>query len=503
MRTRDTTCESARPTVGPRLAGVGGLVDAVALHDVAAQGDLPHPDEHDVGVRLRDGDGADRRTSDLAVGHGLPRGRRRPWSSRARRRPPRSSPRTGGPATRPPPASVRHGSGRCCATSRPRTRRPAPRVRRRPRSRACEGLAGSLARSMRPDAAQREGGWRTAGPGERDGKAQRCGHLSSPENAHRASAGPARLGGTGSGRPTRRASDSPSTPETPRSRRVAAKGGPRAMPRASDLCDTAPDGRSRGPAVPDIQRIDASLLRIQPARRRPARGPARPRRAVDGAGHQPTRRRAHAARREGPGRRGADVAAAVRRPVAPVGGCGPGAGRSPSASWAAAQVVSEQNFALGALAVAHASSRSRRPRRTSARCCVPSTSRWRTLCAAQRAELTRLLAPLRADVATARSRRNCGTSSRTADCCSRAACGSGCSPRPARAVGSGRPADGTGERPQGLARDTGTGLGEPDGVEPHRPLTRRRSLHRTNDPRPCRRTSAPSRTRCSDVRWNW
>ena len=45
--------------VRPRLAGVGRLVDAVALDDVAAQLGLAHADVDDVRIRLGDGDGAD------------------------------------------------------------------------------------------------------------------------------------------------------------------------------------------------------------------------------------------------------------------------------------------------------------------------------------------------------------------------------------------------------------------------------------------------------------
>src|SRR5207247_6709240 len=58
--------------MGPRLAGVGRLVDAVARHDVAADARLARADEDDVGLRFRDGDGADRRAPDLAVGDGRP-----------------------------------------------------------------------------------------------------------------------------------------------------------------------------------------------------------------------------------------------------------------------------------------------------------------------------------------------------------------------------------------------------------------------------------------------
>ena len=58
--------------VRPRLAGVGRLVDAVARLDVAADARLAHADEDDVRDRLRDGDRADRRARDLAVGDRRP-----------------------------------------------------------------------------------------------------------------------------------------------------------------------------------------------------------------------------------------------------------------------------------------------------------------------------------------------------------------------------------------------------------------------------------------------
>ena len=59
--------------VRPRLAGVDRLVDAVALHDVAADARLAHADVDDVGVGLGDGDRADRGAVNLAVGHRRPR----------------------------------------------------------------------------------------------------------------------------------------------------------------------------------------------------------------------------------------------------------------------------------------------------------------------------------------------------------------------------------------------------------------------------------------------
>ena len=85
--------------VRPRLAGVGGFVDAVARHDVAADARLAHADVDDVGVRVGHGDGADRRALDLAVGDRRPASRRRRSSSRGRRRRRRSSASFGRPFT--------------------------------------------------------------------------------------------------------------------------------------------------------------------------------------------------------------------------------------------------------------------------------------------------------------------------------------------------------------------------------------------------------------------
>ena len=53
--------------VGPFLATVHRLVDAVAGHDIAADARLAHADVNDVGVRLGDRDGANRRAGNLAV----------------------------------------------------------------------------------------------------------------------------------------------------------------------------------------------------------------------------------------------------------------------------------------------------------------------------------------------------------------------------------------------------------------------------------------------------
>ena len=56
----------------PLLAAVGGLVDAVALDDVAAQLRFTAADVDDVGIRLAHGQRANRRAGDLAVGHRRP-----------------------------------------------------------------------------------------------------------------------------------------------------------------------------------------------------------------------------------------------------------------------------------------------------------------------------------------------------------------------------------------------------------------------------------------------
>ena len=63
-----------QPHVRPGLPGVGRLVDAVALHDVAAQADLAHADVDRVGARLGHGHRADRRARELAVGDRAPVG---------------------------------------------------------------------------------------------------------------------------------------------------------------------------------------------------------------------------------------------------------------------------------------------------------------------------------------------------------------------------------------------------------------------------------------------
>ena len=66
------TCVSVEADVRPRLAGVGRLVGAAALNDVAADVRLAGADVDDVGIRGGDGDRADRRVVDQAVGHRLP-----------------------------------------------------------------------------------------------------------------------------------------------------------------------------------------------------------------------------------------------------------------------------------------------------------------------------------------------------------------------------------------------------------------------------------------------
>ena len=115
-RSRRTSREA---DVRPRLAGVGGLVDAVARHDVAADARLAHADEDDVGVRLGDRDRADRRAVDLAVGDRRPRAAavgRLPQAAAGLRR---STPPSAVPSRPRPRSSGRRGRGRCCATERP------------------------------------------------------------------------------------------------------------------------------------------------------------------------------------------------------------------------------------------------------------------------------------------------------------------------------------------------------------------------------------------------
>src|SRR5258708_2221962 len=56
----------------PGLTSVSGLVDAVAMRDIAANGRLAHADVDHVGVGGRDGDAADGGASEVAVGDVLP-----------------------------------------------------------------------------------------------------------------------------------------------------------------------------------------------------------------------------------------------------------------------------------------------------------------------------------------------------------------------------------------------------------------------------------------------
>ena len=58
----------------PGAAGVGGLVDAVALHDVAAKLGFAHSDVDGVGVGRGDRDGAHGGAMDLAIGDRAPGG---------------------------------------------------------------------------------------------------------------------------------------------------------------------------------------------------------------------------------------------------------------------------------------------------------------------------------------------------------------------------------------------------------------------------------------------
>ena len=57
----------AEADVPPGLAGVGGLVDAVARLDVAADARLARADEDDVRIRFRHGDRAHRRAANLSI----------------------------------------------------------------------------------------------------------------------------------------------------------------------------------------------------------------------------------------------------------------------------------------------------------------------------------------------------------------------------------------------------------------------------------------------------
>ena len=99
MRIFEIASEFVEADVRPGLAGVGRLVDAVARHDVAADARLAHADVDDVGVRFGDGDRADRRARDLAVGDRRPVRAavgRLPEAAAGRRR---STPPSAGPCT--------------------------------------------------------------------------------------------------------------------------------------------------------------------------------------------------------------------------------------------------------------------------------------------------------------------------------------------------------------------------------------------------------------------
>jgi hypothetical protein len=58
----------------PGAAGVGGFIDAIALHDVAAKLGLPHADVDGIGAGSRDRDSPDGRTVELAIGDRAPGG---------------------------------------------------------------------------------------------------------------------------------------------------------------------------------------------------------------------------------------------------------------------------------------------------------------------------------------------------------------------------------------------------------------------------------------------
>ena len=49
-----------QPAVLPRRGAIGRLVDAITLHDVAAQLHFTHADVNDIGIRLAHADRADR-----------------------------------------------------------------------------------------------------------------------------------------------------------------------------------------------------------------------------------------------------------------------------------------------------------------------------------------------------------------------------------------------------------------------------------------------------------
>ena len=90
--------------VGPCAAGVGRLVDAVSLDDVAAELHLTHSGVHDVGLRFRHGDGADRRGFEEPVRH-------RPPGHAAIRRFPEAASRRAEVVLLSTAAAARHGDG--------------------------------------------------------------------------------------------------------------------------------------------------------------------------------------------------------------------------------------------------------------------------------------------------------------------------------------------------------------------------------------------------------
>ncbi|MEI2616302.1 MAG: hypothetical protein V9F06_01525 [Thermomicrobiales bacterium] len=91
-----------QPEVLPGLAAVGGLVDAVAVGDVAADGRLAHADVDDVGVGLGNGDRAHRGALEEAVGDVPPVLTAVVGSSRRRRRSSRTRQSRASTRGRPP-----------------------------------------------------------------------------------------------------------------------------------------------------------------------------------------------------------------------------------------------------------------------------------------------------------------------------------------------------------------------------------------------------------------
>ena len=123
----------AQAEVRPRLAGVGGLVDAVAGREVGALQPFAAADVDDVRVRRRDRDRADR-AGRLVVED------RRPGAAVVGRLPHAAVDGADVEHVRlrserpPPPSCGRRGTGRSCATASPNTcagRPAAPAMRRR------------------------------------------------------------------------------------------------------------------------------------------------------------------------------------------------------------------------------------------------------------------------------------------------------------------------------------------------------------------------------------